>query len=161
MTSRPLTTLMSCQGAEKTQPTQHTFGRSTNWTRVFVEMKWASAPGCASNLYLDILLYHSLNHQKIENSESAALSSHGIWKLTKKKLSSIANVKTAFDSFFLVEDIFQWCRLFFFTRSACRHQIKTIGRASRTSNPSGSTGNILWDAVYIFWQDWLTQRSVN
>ena len=55
-----------------------TFGRSTNWARVFVEMILASAPGFDSILYLDILLYHSLNHPYIENSESAAVGSHGI-----------------------------------------------------------------------------------
>ena len=131
MTSRPLTTLISCRGAEKTLCLQRTFGRSTNWTRVFAEMNLARVPGFEMNLwYLVVVLYHSWNHPYIENSWNAALGSHGISKLTKQKLSSIAKVKTSFDSFFRVENISQWCRLFLSTRSACGHQ-------KRSAEPPG------------------------
>ena len=79
-------------------------------------------PDFETNLYLDILLHHSLNRLYIENPKSAALGSHGIQKLTKQKLLSIVKVKTSFDSFFRVEELSQWCRLFVSTRSACGHQ---------------------------------------
>ena len=122
MTSRPSTTLISCRGAEKRLLLQHTFCRSTNWPRVFVEMNLSRVPDFETNLYLDIVLHHPWNHHYIENPKSAAVNSHGISKLTKQKLSSIAKVKTSFDSFFRVENISQRCRLFVFTRSACGHQ---------------------------------------
>ena len=51
--------------------------------------------GFEANLYLVLVLYHSINHQYIENSESAAVGSHGISKLSKQKLSSIAKLKTS------------------------------------------------------------------
>ena len=130
MTSRPSTTLISCRGAEKRLLYQHTFGRSTNWTRVFVQMNLASVPDFETNLYLDKTLHHPSNHHYIENSWNAALGSHGISKLTKQKLSSIAKVKTSFDSFFRVEKMSQWCRLFVSTRSACGHQ-------KRSAEPQG------------------------
>ena len=107
MTSRPSTTLTCCRGAEKKLCSQLTFGRSTNWARVFVEMKLGSVPGFEAILYLDIVLHHSLNHPYIENSESAAVGSYWISKLTKQKLSSIAKVKTSFNSFFRVEKMSQ------------------------------------------------------
>ena len=53
-----------------------------------------------------LVLYHSINHQYIENSESAAVGSHGTSELSKQKLLSIAKVKTSFDSFFRVEKMF-------------------------------------------------------
>ena len=130
MTSRPSTTLICCRGAEKTLCSQLTFGRSTNWARVFAEMKLASVPGFEAILYLDIVLHHSLNHPYIENSKSAAVGSHGISKLSKTKVSSIAKVTTPFDTFFRVEKSFQWCRLFVSTRSACGHQ-------KRSAEPQG------------------------
>ena len=130
MTSRPSTMLIKCRGAEKRLLYQHTFGRSTNWTRVFVEMNLARVPDFETNLYLDIVLHHSLNRLYIENPKSAALGSHGIPKLTKQKLLSIVKVKTAFDSFFRVEKLSQWCLLFVSKRSACGHQ-------KRSAEPQG------------------------
>ena len=66
MTSRPSTTLIRCRGAEKTLLSQRTFGRSANWTHVFLEMKLAKVPGVETNLYLVPVLYHPLNqHLKI------------------------------------------------------------------------------------------------
>ena len=69
-------------------------------------MNLARVAGFEANLYLVLVLYHSINHQYIENSESAAVGSHGISELSKQKLSSIAKVKTSFDSFFRVEKMF-------------------------------------------------------
>ena len=143
MTSRPSTTLISCRGAEKRLLYQHTFGRSTNWTRVFVEMNLARVPDFVTNLYLDIVLHHSLNRPYIENPKSAALGSHGIPELTKQKLLSIVKVKTAFDSFFRVEKMSQWCRLFVSTRSACGHQ-KRSAEPQGHQIRSGSTGKKLF-----------------
>ena len=136
MTSRPSTTFISCRGAEKRLCSQLTFGRSTNWARVFVKMKLASVPGFEAILYLDVVLHHSLNHQSIENSQNAAFSSHGISKLTKTKFSSIAKVKTSFYSLFRVEKMFQWCRLFVSTRSAC-------GNEKRSAEPQGINSTVL------------------
>ena len=87
--------------------------------------------GFEANLYLVLVLYHSINHQYIENSESAAVGSHGISELSKQKLS-IIDCKS--------EDII---RLLFQSRKNVLvvwtfrfHAIgvwtpKTIGRASR------------------------------
>ena len=93
-------------------------------------MNLSRVPDFGTNLYLDIVLHHSLNRLYIENPKSAALGSHGIPELTKQKLLSIVKVKTAFDSFFRVEKLSQWCRLFVSTRSACGHQ-------KRSAEPQG------------------------
>ena len=143
MTSRPFTTLISCRGAEKTLCSQRTFGRSTNWTRLFVDMNLARVAGFEANLYLDLVLYHSINHQYIENLESAAVGSHGISKLSKQKLSSIAKVKTSFDSFFRVEQMSQWCRLFVFTRSACGHQ-------KRSAEHQGHSETSTFKSIFVY-----------
>ena len=66
-------------------------------------MNLARVPDFETNLYLDIVLHHSLNRLYIENPKSAALGSHGIPKLAKQKLLSIVKVKTSFDSFVRVE----------------------------------------------------------
>ena len=122
MTWPPSTTLISCWGAEKKLCLQYTFGRSTNWTRSFVETNLARVAGFEVNLYLVLVLSHSLNHQYIGNSWSAAVGSHEISKLSKTKKLSIAKVTTSFDSFFRVEKMYQWCRLLVFLQSACGHQ---------------------------------------
>ena len=93
-------------------------------------MNLARVPDFETNLYLDIVLHHSLNRLYIENPKSAALGSHGIPELTKQKLLSIVKVKTAFDSFFRVEKLSQWCLLFVSKRSACGHQ-------KRSAEPQG------------------------
>ena len=60
-------------------------------------MNLACVPVFQTSLYLDTVLYHSLQHQYIEKSESAAVDSHGISKLSKQKLSPILKVKTSFE----------------------------------------------------------------
>ena len=145
MTSRPSTTLIRCRGAEKTLCSQHGFGRSTNWTRVFDEMNLSRVPDFETNLYLDIVLLHSSH-------------SYRLWKFRKCGGRFPWDLKTHQTKTFIdckSKDIF---RLLFQSRknvsvvSTFRfHAIgvwtpKTIGRASRTSNPSGSTGkNLFWE----------------
>ena len=128
-------TLISCRGEEKTLSSQRTFGRSTNWTRLFVEMNLARVPGIEANLYLVLVLYHSLNHQYIENPYwSAAVGSHpGDCKSQQTKSFIDCNwAATSFDSFFRVENSVAVVSTFRGTRSACGHQT-TIGRASSPS----------------------------
>ena len=153
MTSRPSTTLISCRGAEKRLLYQHTFGRSTNWTRVFVEMNLASVPDFETNLCLDKTLRHPSNHHYIENSWNAAFGSHGISKLGKQKLLSITKVKTSFDSFFRVEKVSQWCRLFDRFHAIGVWTPKTIGRASRAST---------FTSIFVEWtvQKWRKSKEL-
>ena len=110
-------------------------------------MNLARVPDFETNLCLDIVLHHSLNRLYIENPKSAALGSHGIPELTKQKLLSIVKVKTAFDSFFRVEKMSQWCRLFVSTRSACGHQ-KRSAEPQGHQIRSGLTGNTCVDSFY-------------
>ena len=109
-------------------------------------MKLSSVPGFPTIIHLDKVLHHSLHNDYIENSQNAAFGSHVISKLTKTKVALIAKVKTSFYSLFRVEKMFQWRRLFVFTRSAC-------GNEKRSAEPQGHQFSVCSTVSIYFWYE--------
>ena len=143
MTSRPSTTLKRCRGAEKRLSSRHTYGRSTNCTRIYVEIV-GMEQACPGVLQDSISIYVTIPRFTSSIDWKFIKCGRRIpWDL-KKKLTPILKVKTSLKPFFEEEKCFIWVDFLFSRDSRVDnqnrsaepqgHQIRSLGTKSILSN---------------------------